>query len=84
MIALAFAAAALGWVGRARGLLLLAIGVGLAFSAVRVVQGAHFVSHNLWSAAIDWAVAAWILAPMMPADLTATLGRAQRTSGPHA
>ncbi|MBQ0936429.1 phosphatase PAP2 family protein [Ideonella paludis] len=84
VIALAFAAAALGWVGRARGLLLLAIGVGLAFSAVRVVQGAHFVSHNLWSAAIDWAVAAWILAPMMPADLTATLGRAQRTSGPHA
>lgn len=84
LIALAFAAATLGWVSRARGLLLLALGVGVAFSVVRLMQGAHFASHNLWSAAIDWAVAAWVLAPMMPRDLDATLRCATPTSGPHA
>ncbi|HVG05289.1 MAG TPA: phosphatase PAP2 family protein [Burkholderiaceae bacterium] len=35
-----------------------AIVVGTAFSAVRVVQGAHFFSHNLWAAMIDWCAAA--------------------------
>lgn len=47
----------------------LAIGVaaGLAFSAVRVVQGAHFVSHNLWSAAVVWGAAALVFAPLVHA-----------------
>ena len=38
--------------------LIAAIVVGTTLSAVRVVQGAHFVSHNLWAAAIDWFAAA--------------------------
>ncbi|TDM08198.1 MAG: phosphoesterase [Ideonella sp. MAG2] len=79
LIALAFAAAAVGWVTRARGLLVLAVLVGSAFSVVRLVQGAHFASHNLWAAAIDWAVAAWVLAPMMPRGLGATFRRAAHT-----
>ena len=37
-----------------------AILVGTTFSAVRVVQGAHFLSHSLWAAAIDWAAAATV------------------------
>jgi membrane-associated PAP2 superfamily phosphatase len=84
LIALAFSAAAMGWASRARRLLLLAVVAGMAFSAVRLMQGAHFVSHNLWSAAIDWALAAWILAPMMPQGLDATLSCAKRTSGSQA
>jgi membrane-associated PAP2 superfamily phosphatase len=84
LIALAFAAAALGWTTRARGLLVLAVAAGVAFSAVRILQGAHFASHNLWSAAIDWAVAAWILAPLMPHGLDATFRRATRTPPPQA
>lgn len=29
---------------------------GMAFGMIRVVQGAHFMSHNLWSAVICWLV----------------------------
>ena len=39
-----------------------ALGAGMAFSVVRVMQGAHFASHNLWAAAIDWATAATVFA----------------------
>lgn len=35
-----------------------ALTAGCVFSIVRIAQGAHFLSHNLWSAAIDWCVAA--------------------------
>ena len=45
--------------------LIAAIGVGTAFSAVRVAQGAHFVSHNLWAAAIDWFAAALVFSPLL-------------------
>jgi membrane-associated PAP2 superfamily phosphatase len=34
-----------------------ALTVGTAFSAVRIAQGAHFLSHTLWAAAIDWLAA---------------------------
>jgi len=47
--------------------LLAALLVGAAFSAVRVVQGAHFVSHNLWAAAIDWFAAALVFTPLLAA-----------------
>ncbi len=47
------------WLGRRRwaaaalaGALLLGFGVGLA----RVAQGAHFLSHNIWSALICWLI----------------------------
>jgi len=42
-----------------------AIVAGAAFSAVRVAQGAHFLSHNLWSAAIDWCAAALVFASLL-------------------
>ena len=45
--------------------LIAAIVVGTAFSAVRVIQGAHFVSHNLWAAAIDWFAAALVFTPLL-------------------
>jgi membrane-associated PAP2 superfamily phosphatase len=45
----------------------LAIGVvaGVAFSVVRMMQGAHFVSATLWSAAVDWTVCALLFAPLL-------------------
>jgi membrane-associated PAP2 superfamily phosphatase len=30
----------------------------MVFSAIRMAQGAHFLSHNLWAAAICWFIAA--------------------------
>lgn len=64
LVALAFAGRALGRPRQAKLLLALALAVGLLFSVVRMSQGAHFLSHNLWSAAIDWSVAAWLLVPL--------------------
>ena len=49
----------------ARNGLIAAIVVGTAFSAVRVAQGAHFISHNVWSAAIDWSAAALVFTPLL-------------------
>lgn len=42
--------------------LIATLAAGTLFSAVRVMQGAHFLSHNLWAAAIDWASAALVFA----------------------
>lgn len=41
----------LAWAGLALGL-----GTGLLFGFVRMVQGAHFLSHNLWAALVCWLV----------------------------
>lgn len=66
LIAFYFLGAAIGnpvvrYVGLAAALVL-----GTGFSAVRVAQGAHFVSHNLWSAAIVWFLAATVFS-LLPA-----------------
>src|SRR5262249_46315616 len=37
---------------------------GVGFSVVRMAQGAHFLSHNLWAAAICWAMAALAFLPL--------------------
>lgn len=58
LIALYFMAQAMAKPRLARALLWSAVLVGLAFSAIRMAQGAHFLSHNLWAAAICWFVAA--------------------------
>lgn len=63
LVALGFAGIALDHRGLRRAGLGAAIGVGVAFSVVRMAQGAHFLSHNLWSAAIDWCAAALVFAP---------------------
>ncbi len=48
------------WAGLAIG-----VGAGLIFSAVRVAQGAHFLSATLWSAEVDWMVCVLIFWPLL-------------------
>ena len=40
----------------ARGLLIGALALGSVFSLGRMLQGAHFFSHNLWTAVFDWLI----------------------------
>lgn len=40
----------------ARGALLLAFGLGTVFSLGRMLQGAHFFSHNVWTAVFCWLI----------------------------
>jgi membrane-associated PAP2 superfamily phosphatase len=65
LIALYFLGHAINRPRVARIGLIAAVVVGTAFSSVRVVQGAHFVSHNLWAAAIDWSAAALVFMPLL-------------------
>lgn len=65
LAALGFAGAALGRPGLRRAGLVLGLGVGAAFSILQVAKGAHFMSHNLWSAAIDLGLAALVFAPLL-------------------
>lgn len=51
---------ALRWWGLAVG-----IAAGLGFSAVRILQGAHFLSQTLWSAALLWPLAALFFYPLI-------------------
>lgn len=54
---------------RLRGIgLWLGFSVGSAFSLLRVAQGAHFMSHNLWAAAIDLWAAALVFSPLLLSD----------------
>lgn len=45
----------------------LAVGIaaGMAFSIVRLLQGAHFVSATLWSATVDWTICAALFLPLL-------------------
>jgi len=65
LIALAFAGIAMGDRKLQLAGFVVALVAGSAFSVVRVAQGAHFLSHNLWSAAIDWCAAALVFAPLL-------------------
>lgn len=40
----------------ARAALWFALGLGSLFSLGRVMQGAHFLSHNVWTALFDWLI----------------------------
>jgi membrane-associated PAP2 superfamily phosphatase len=51
-----------GW--RWRGLAI-GVGAGLLFSVVRMMQGAHFASATIWSAAVDWTVCAALFLPLL-------------------
>lgn len=42
----------------ARAGLLLALGLGTLFSVARMLQGAHFLSHNIWTMLFDWLICA--------------------------
>lgn len=65
LVALVFAGRALALPRLERWALLATVLVGLAFALVRTVQGAHFVSHSLWAAAVDWWVALAVFAPLL-------------------
>lgn len=58
----------------ARVALLVAMGLGITFSVGRMLQGAHFLSHNVWTALIDWTVSALLYQLMLrPAARAAAL-----------
>ncbi|MEX6502329.1 phosphatase PAP2 family protein [Pseudomonas zhanjiangensis] len=40
----------------AKAALYLALALGISFSVGRMLQGAHFFSHNLWTALFDWLI----------------------------
>lgn len=40
----------------ARAALMFAFGLGALFSVVRMIQGAHFLSHNIWAAVFCWVI----------------------------
>ena len=65
-IALAFGLAAAGHRSAATAALGVTLALGTAASAVRMAQGAHFLSHTLWSAAIDWAAAVIVFRWLAP------------------
>lgn len=58
----------------ARAALAVALGLGIIFSVGRMLQGAHFLSHNVWTALIDWTICAliyrWMLYPEKAAKYT--------------
>ncbi|HXF67624.1 MAG TPA: phosphatase PAP2 family protein [Burkholderiales bacterium] len=56
LLAFYFAGRALGNRRLARAGLWGGLAAGTAFGMVRVAQGAHFLSHNLWSALVCWLV----------------------------
>lgn len=55
----------------ARVALSIALGLGTAFSIGRMMQGAHFLSHNVWTLLLDWTVCVlcyrWMLYRQSPA-----------------
>lgn len=51
------AARTAGRVRLSRWLLAFVIAFGIALSLTQVARGAHFMSHQVWTAAIDWTVA---------------------------
>ena len=56
LFAFYFAGLSLGRPGFACASFWFAVAVGMGLGMVRVVQGAHFISHNLWSALVCWLV----------------------------
>lgn len=65
LVAIAFAGQVLQRPGLRRAGLWLGFGVGAVFSLLRVAQGAHFMSHNLWAAAVDLWITALVFAPLL-------------------
>ncbi len=64
LLALYFLALEVGKRRVSQWLLIAALVTGGVFSFIRILQGAHFLSHNLWSAAICWCVSALIFLPL--------------------
>lgn len=74
----------------ARSALLCALTLGTVFSVGRIMQGAHFLSHNLWTALFDWLICLGcyrliLYRPALPARLAIPVeARARQPSEPSA
>ena len=68
LVAIYFAGKVSGNRALERSGLLLTLVAGIGFSLVRIAQGAHFLSHNLWSAALCWGFAALVFRQSFSAD----------------
>ncbi len=79
LVALYFAGVASGSSRLRLAGLVAALIAGASFSAVRMMQGAHFLSHNLWSAAVVWSLAAIAFAPFTVAGERIAGGGGQPT-----
>lgn len=77
LVAFYFAGLFLGRPSLARAGLIACLVTGGAFSLIRMAQGAHFLSHNLWAAAICWAAAALAFLPLLPRASAVVSGVAQ-------
>lgn len=64
LVALYFLARESGNPRLMRWMLVTTLLIGTTFSLIRMVQGAHFLSHNLWAAAICWSAAALAFVPL--------------------
>ena len=73
LFALAFAERSRGNARTMRIGFAIALTAGIVFSLVRVVQGAHFLSHALWAASIDWLCAALVFRLFRPSSVAAAL-----------
>lgn len=80
LFALYFAGAALGTARLRSAGLLLGLAAGTAFGVVRIVQGAHFLSHNLWSAVVAWSAAALVFAIAFPPQRARRSGSLTRSA----
>jgi membrane-associated PAP2 superfamily phosphatase len=65
MLSLYFAGWAMGRSTWRWGGLAIGIAVGLLFSMMRVMQGAHFFSQTLWSACLMWGLASIVFYPLI-------------------
>lgn len=75
LLSLYFAGWALGKPAWRWGGLAVGVAAGLGFSAVRILQGAHFLSQTIWSAALMWLLAAAFFHPVI-------VGAARRRTAP--
>lgn len=80
LFAFYFAGHALGNRRLARAGLWGGLTAGMAFGLVRIAQGAHFLSHNLWSALVCWVVilAVYLAVMGLPGDPAAFAIRTRR------
>lgn len=72
LVAVAFAGALLRCRWLCRSGLWVGLAAGAVFSILQVARGAHFMSHNLWAAAIDLALAALVFNPVTVSGCSAS------------
>jgi len=66
----------------ARGALIGALALGSVLSLGRTMQGAHFLSHNVWTLLFDWCIAALLPAAAVPPGPTAKHNYSTRGAAP--